>query len=480
VGGDALLYGSATLISRGTQLLLVPVYTRFVAPAEYGVLEMVVVLGALVNLTVALEISQGVARSLADARDGGAVREYASTALLFSLGAYGLFALGAVTLAGPLAALLLGHAQWAEALRVAVAALAVNGVFVLAQDLLRWRLRPGAYLRASAAYALVSAAVGIYLVAVAGLGVHGVFWGQVAGAVAGAAVALPALGDSVGLAFRAVRLREMLAYSLPLVGSGVAVFANLFVDRIAIRELLGIAPLGVYAVGARVASVVGLATVALQAALTPLVFRSYREPGTPPTLARLLRYYGAAAAVAVGALAVFSGELVAVFAGPAFQEARQVLPVLAGASLLATLYIFAPGPFLRRRTGLVAAINAAGAALNVTLNLWLIPVLGIVGAAFAACASAAAVFGLSMAVSQSLYPVPHRWPRLAVALAIAGVGIALGAGLHASAPQPGMGLVVAKLLLMGLLAGAALGVLEREERALAWSWLRRRALGARP
>jgi O-antigen/teichoic acid export membrane protein len=73
--------------------------------------------------------------------------------------------------------------------------------------------------------------------------------------------------------------------------SGAAVFGNLFIDRIAVLEFLGLEALGVYGVTARFASVVSILAVGLQAALSPLVFRHWREPGTAATLGRICRWY---------------------------------------------------------------------------------------------------------------------------------------------------------------------------------------------
>ena len=83
---DSLIYSASTALTRGVQIILIPVYTRLLGPAEFGVVDMVAVFGALVNLTVALEISQGVARYLADARDESVRRSYASTGVIFSIG----------------------------------------------------------------------------------------------------------------------------------------------------------------------------------------------------------------------------------------------------------------------------------------------------------------------------------------------------------------------------------------------------------
>lgn len=424
---DTVIYGSSTLLVRGIQIVLIPVYTRLLGSNEYGIVEMVAVLGALVNLTVALEISQGVARHLADVTKGVERRSYASTAVLFSACAYAMFTLSAWVLAAPLAQLLFDSDQWASALRVAVTALAVNGVFVLLQDLLRWQLRPGSYAAASIAYAIASAGIGIYLVAVVGFGVAGVFWGQLAGAVVGALVAAPALGDLVGVTFDRGRLRRMLLYSAPLVLSSAAVFANLFIDRIAVKEFLGIGELGVYGVAARFASVVALLTVGIQAALTPLVFRNFRDPAIKTLLARAFRYYCAGMVPVIGFLSLFSGEILYIFTGPEFHAGRKVLPVLALAALFVNLYIFFPGLFLVKRTGLVAAINIAAAGLNLLLNLLFVPSVGTIAAALAAAISTATAFGSLAILGQRHYAVPFLpWKSgasLVVATGLAGIGV---------------------------------------------------------
>jgi len=472
---DTAIYGASTLLVRGVQIVLIPVYTRLLAPAEYGVVDMVVVLGALVNLTVALEISQGVARYLADTAGDADRRAYASTAVLFSAGAYGLFALAGWSLAAPLGQLLFDSDRWAGALRIAVSALAVNGVFALLQDLLRWRLRPWAYAAASIAYTAVSAALGIYLVAIEGIGVSGVFWGQLAGALAGALVAAPLLRDTVGIAFDGARLGRMLAFSAPLVLSGVAVFANLFIDRIAVKELLGIAELGVYGVAARFASVLALLTVGLQAALTPLVFRNYRDPATAVALGRAFRYYCAAVVPAIGFLALFAGELLQVLVGPAFQAGRSVLPILALAAFFANLYIFAPGLFLEKRTGSVAGVNVFAAVLNLTLNLSLVPHLGIMGAALAAAAAAAAGFCGFLVLGQKFYPVRHHWVRSAVAIAVGGALAGAGVWWNSAPAVSGAPGVALRLLLLAAGTVGALSIaLDREDRSRLCAWVRPR------
>jgi len=59
---DALIYTLPSVLSRGIGVFLLPIYTRIASPEELGALDLFLVFGNIVSLTVALEISQGVAR----------------------------------------------------------------------------------------------------------------------------------------------------------------------------------------------------------------------------------------------------------------------------------------------------------------------------------------------------------------------------------------------------------------------------------
>lgn len=432
LGRDAFIYGLSTLLTRGQQIVLIPIYTRFLGTAEYGAVEAMAIFGALVNLTVALEISQGVARYLADAPDLAARRRYAFTALLFSLFCYSVFVVVLALLSSTFAEWLFEGQAGLTALMVGVGALAVNGVFVLVQDILRWQLRPMAYFLAGAAYAFGGGIVGVGFV-VAGFGVSGVFLGQLAGALAGFVIALFAsrsLWRHARFDFGA--LKQMLGFSAPLVVSSLAVFAGTFTDRIVVRELLGLEALGMYAVSARFASVVAILTVGLQAALTPLVYRTWREPGAAQKLAQVFRIYLAGMVPVIGVLALFSSEIVSMVVGNAFLEASVVLPVQAAASLFLSLYVFAPGLFLGKRTVIAAVVNLGGAAMNLALCLWLTVAMGLIGAALSATIAAACVFAGHVSLGRRYFDVPLDRPGLLLSFGALGALVATGVEFSAT------------------------------------------------
>lgn len=389
---DTLIYTLSSLLVRGQQILLIPIYTRYLGSDDYGVIEIVAIVGALVNLLVAFEIGQGMARYVADAPDEHSSRRYARTAITFGTTCYLLFWLLIAAISPSVTSYLFDGRAGVEVLLIAVAAIALNGVYMLLQDLLRWRLRPMAYFAASMAYTFGGVSAGVWLVASMNIGVSGVFWGQLVGAMFGFVVAIRAAGEFVGIGWDRLALARMLRFSLPLVVSSVAIFANTYTDRLVIREMLGLEALGIYSVAARFSSTIAILTVGLQAALSPLVYRTWREPGAPGRLARIFRIYSVAMIPLIGVLSLFAKEIIGLVAGPDFQDAGLVLPPLAMTSMLLSLYIFVPGLFLGERTGIAAAVSIFGAFANFMLCLWLIDVVGLLGAALSAAIAAVSVF----------------------------------------------------------------------------------------
>lgn len=426
---DSAIYGIGGILARAVSLLLLPFYTRVLSPTDYGVVDLLVTFGALVNLTVALEISQGLARYVPEAASGSERAEWASTGLWFTLVALIAFGAIASALAPGLAALLLGSDELAMVFRLGLVAIVLNGIFYLGQSQLRFTRKASEYSIATLTFTVASIGATVLFVLAFELGVVGVVLGQVFGFFIGAVLVLYFARDDFRLAFSREKCRRMLEFSLPLVPSSIAVFVAGYIDRIAIRTLMDVSDVGIYSVGYRLASPVVLLTVGFQTALTPLVVTHYKEPETPAALARIFRYFLVIAMLACVGASVFAREVVAVFATPSYAGAAPLVALLAPAMLLPTMYVFAPGLFIAKKTRSQALVIGFGALFNTILNFVLIPFLGTAGAALATLLSALTAFAVFMVLSQREYRVPHEWRTVALASAGCVATIAVAAAV---------------------------------------------------
>ena len=216
----------------------------------------------------------------------------------------------------------------------------------------------------------------------------------------------------------------MLAFSIPLVPSGISVFLSLYIDRLMIKNYLGLEEVGIYGIACRISSIVGLVMAGIQSALTPLIYNHYKNADTPKQIADIFRIFILSALFIFMILSLFSPEIIRLMTTPEYYSADGIVMIMVPAVILSQMYIFAPGIDISKKTYLIFIINFTGALFNIILNFILIPSLGIKGAALAKVAGYGCIFCAYLYFSQSLYKVPHRWmPLIATVLSVVFVTI---------------------------------------------------------
>ena len=228
----------------------------------------------------------------------------------------------------------------------------------------------------------------------------------------------------------------MNRFGLPLLPAGLAIWVVDFADRLFLGRIVDQHEVGLYAVGVKIASAMVLVQLAFRTAWPAFAYSLEEGPEARRTFAYVLTYtslLGCWMSLGLGLLAPW---LVDWLAAPEFASAERVVAPLAfaGALLVAytTLSIAASRANQTQRYWQVAVV---GAAVNVGLNLLLIPTYGMEGAAAATVAAYLVLAGGMAWLAQRLYPVPYEWRRLAIAV---GVGVVLyAAGRLADAPLAG-------------------------------------------
>jgi O-antigen/teichoic acid export membrane protein len=418
---DSAIYAVPAFISRGLSLFLVPLYTRVLGPADYGSLDLLTVFAGIINLTIALEVSQGVARFYAAEQDPESKVLYASSAFWFTLACYTVFAVLMFISTHALSALIMGRPGLETAFQIGIAYIWVYGLFYLIQNQLRWELRSKDYAVISLLMSFVTAGVSVWLAYGLQWGLEGLLIGMVVGCLVSTGLGLWWLRNSYRFRFDGAHLREMLAFSAPLVFSGVAVWISLYIDRIMISQYLSINEVGLYGIGYRLASIAGLAMVGFQGALTPLIYTYYREADTPRQLARIFRLFVLFALLVFLGLSLYARDILRLFTTEPFYGGAVVVVYLVPAMLFANMYIFAPGISIAKKTHYFIWINIIGAVLNVALNFLLIPRLGIEGAGLATMLGYLVVFAIHITISQRHFHVPHQWRPIALSVLAAAV-----------------------------------------------------------
>jgi len=416
----SLVYGLTNIAARASLFVSLLVLPTILEPVDYGALAMLTLVGNLAAIVVPMQVAQGLARHHGVAGSEAEKDLYSSTAWWFTVFAsLTFFAAGQA--AAPWAThLILGDEIYTPVLRIALAVMFLNTLFFFLQSQFRWSFRPGDFVIVSLTYSVLTLGLSVGLALAAPLPLEGVVIGQAIGAGIAVIWGMWRLWSRFTSPFDQVRLREMLGFGGPLVPAALSVAIIVYAARIALNDSGSLSDVGVFAFASQIAAIATLAIVGLQAAMTPLVTAHYREPETPAALGRVFEAFSAAALVICLMLGLFAPEAIAWYDHPEYSRAGPLVMVMAPALVIAEMYIFAPGFWIAKRTGLQALVSVIAALAALAAAYLLIGRLGLLGATLATLASSTFFFALWWIVSGRFYRIPVRWTRLALYVAAAG------------------------------------------------------------
>ncbi len=412
---DSVTYALPSFVSRGLSLFLVPLYTRVLTPEDYGALDLFLVFANIVNLTIALEVSQAVSRFYTTETDPDKKVGYASSAIWFTIGCYLLFTLIALIFIEPLSRIVIGHSGLENILRIGLLNIFFYGILYLMQNQLRWELRSKGFALLSLVHTIVTTVLSVWLTIGLNMGLSGFMWGMLGGSCSAVLCGSWQLRKTFRFQFSRPLLSAMLRFSAPLVPASIAVWVSSYIDRMMINHFLSLEEVGLYGIGFRFASIISLVMVGFQMALTPLIYTHYEKTETPAELSRIFRLFLAFCLLFFIGMSLFAHDFLVMFTQPAYYDAKKVIIFLVPSIMLSQMYIFAPGIYIAKKTGLVVWINIAGATINALLNWLFIPWIGYTGAAMGTMLAQGIVFGVYMYFSQRLYHVPYPWLRITAA-----------------------------------------------------------------
>ena len=327
LGKHSAIYGLGGIVSRVIAVFLLPLYTRYLEPADFGAVGLLVGLSAVVVTILRAGISSAFFRFYFDAKDTAGRLLVLRTSFWFTMASATAGLVAGVLLAEPLADLLL--LDDANLVRAAFVGIWAQMNYEQLTALFRVEERSGLFVLASLANIAVTVAATLVLVVAYDQGALGVIVGNFLGTLV---VYLALLGyrrAQLGLQLSRPLLREMNRFGIPLVPSALALIALNFGDRFFLNELVGTAEVGRYELGVRIASAMVLLITAFRMAWPAFAYSIEDDDEAKRTYAFVLTYLVAAASWLALALGLLSPWLVRLLATPEYYEGGRVVALLA-------------------------------------------------------------------------------------------------------------------------------------------------------
>lgn len=423
LGKHTAIYGFGSLSSKAVAFFLIPLYTHFLTPADYGVLQLIYITTEVISVIIGLRLATTVFRFYHEVEDYNTKKTVVSTALI------GVLIMGTglvapiLVIAPRMSSLILEGEQQAWLLRIALISLWLQLPISVVTSYIQVKEKSVFFVCVSLSRLIGSVLLNIYFVAIAKIGVLGILVSTLIVDTIAASVLIPYFIRVNRLHFSLAWFKKMLRFSTPLIPGSLASMITHASDRYFIRAYLTLSDTGIYSLGYRMGSSIhALCYVPFGQIWSARRFAIEKDADAKVIYAKICTYFiGVLCFVGLG-MSLFGSDIISIISPQEYWEAADILPLIV---LCYTIYAIedhvSTGIWLSKKTERIAEVTILTAVINLCMNFLLIPKFGMYGA----IASTLVTFvcrdaGLYL-MAKNLFPIPFEWGRLSGILFLCGL-----------------------------------------------------------
>jgi len=421
---DTATYGVGGMLANLVGFLLLPLYTRYLSPTDFGLLTLLQVIVAVFEPIANLGVANALFRRLNQAQDEAERELVAGTAALSSLVTSLAFLGLSVAFASQVSNVVLGRSTSSDVLFVKLTLInaALTAIATIPQFTLRAQRRVRMQAGLNLFYVVGTAAFSVPLVVVFNWGVAGAVWGNLIAQSLQLVLLFWATRRSISLKFSWATWQRMARYGLPLVPYRLQALGLLMLAQYIVGHRLGLDQAGLFGVASRFVVPISAVVGAIASAWAPFKFQIHREDPDPARFFRSIAVYFfmLVSTLWVG-VSLAGPEVLRFMTGPRFHAAALLIPVLALTPVIRGMYsMLTTGFELGDDTRALPAVSGAGLVVAAT-GYFLAPVYGAVGPAIATALAWTLMTFLLNRLAQRHFRVDHDWLTLAQTAVLAAV-----------------------------------------------------------
>lgn len=415
-----LVFGVSGIINRALGFFLIPVYTRFIRPRDYGVLAILMIILAGIPLILRMGLSNALLRSWYDYEEDERPK-LATTVFIFLVLTSTPILLVLSYFSVPTSQYLFETPMYSEHLQI-IYLLSFLEIFNVVPDtLLRLRNASLQYSVCQTTGFLFQLVTNIALVVYFDYGIKGILLGNLIGAVVENGMSFVLSLRYLKWGFNFDELKKMLAFGTPLIFGRLSAICFQWIDRFFLKHYADLRQVGLYTLGNQLTTPISLLVSTPFSMIWPNMQVSVmKDEDAKEYYARMLTYVVYASTLLALPLSILVEDVLRIFATAKYWDTAKVVPWLA---LAAVLDIANPtlgvGIGLKRKSFISPILMTISAGVNVILNFILIPSMGMLGAAIATLFSYIVICGLRYYVSDKLMHIDYEWNRILKILGVA-------------------------------------------------------------
>ncbi len=415
-------YAFGDILMKGIGLLLLPLYTAYLTPNDYGILSIATVVSAITAIILTLGLN-GSALRYYYKLEGTERKNFYGTLWIFLILFPGIIFFLIELSGGKLFNQLFSQVSYNPYLRLALWTSYITVAFTtLPRELFKASERAKTYVALNIGQFLFAVGMTIWFVVILKKGAEGALWARLIGTAAIGLISALLLWKHINLNFDFNLLKQALLYGLPFMPHFLAHWVLGTSDRVILERYVSLSEVGIYSVGYTIGSVMLMFAVAGNNAMIPL-FGKLKKSDNNINITKLMKmvtYYILVMTIIGLGIALFSKEMIYLLTPKSYHQAIFVVPWVVLGCFFMGLY-FTPMSILQFISGNTKPIpfcTGIAAGINIALNLWLIPKYGMIVAAITTAFSYFVMFlGIFVSANYNT-PLPYEYRRISLIMSI--------------------------------------------------------------
>ncbi|MFO8129188.1 MAG: oligosaccharide flippase family protein [Bacteroidales bacterium] len=410
------IYGFGKLGTKIIGLILLPLYTDYLTPDEYGMLSLLEATSQIMIGVLGFRLSMAMMRWLATEKDENRKKTITSTTYISTFASVVLLCLILIPLKKELSLLYFNDGKFSRYFLILIVSAGIDILNHITFDLIRLAERSLLFISIMAVKFISILGFNIYFIVALEMGVEGIILSMLIGNLLMLFISIPFILRRMNFVFDFRTFGEMFRFGFPLIFSTVSVLILSFGDRFILKYITGLSDVGIYALGYKIAGVINLLVLqSFQMGFVPVAYKMFDKPDAKRFFSRMLTYFTFVLMFSVLGISFYSREVIEWFARkPEYWYAYHIVPFIAFAFLIkGWQLVVVLGLHKVKKTTVIAVSVMVAAILNIALNFLLIPWIGIFGAATASIISTLAGMVLVFHYAQKYFPVRYEYNRIA-------------------------------------------------------------------
>lgn len=396
--------------------LLLPIYTLYFPPAEYGVFSLVYSFWFFVSVFYLYGMETAFQKLFLEAKDEESKKKIYSSTLILIFSTSVIFSIIIYFLSDTIASKITGTQTNGYLIRLLAFILVADSMYRFPMILINSIQRSKLYSFLNSIAVIINVSVNIVLIVVYKQGIEAIFYSYLVSYTFLFVISLISSAKYFILQISRATVNMLLKNAHLFLYYGIFLISIDLIDRFILEYFKGSAEVGIYSASYRIGIVMNLVITGFKVAWTPFFMNMKGEEGNKQIFSKVFTYFCYGGLVVFLLFSLLADDLVKInvagytLLNEKYWSGLVIIPYILLAYLFSGLYLnLTVASFFQNKIKYLIISSGAGCVSNIALNFILIPQFSIIGAAVSTMLSYFIMFIVLYYFSQKIYRINYEW-----------------------------------------------------------------------